>query len=504
MVGCTMKMFHQAVGISEAQTFQSHEILFTISKPFFLSSIFAQVLSMHRFTSILFLFFTLVNFSCQTDDPAEPQIPTAPEIEVEETIPTGNENYLTLDSDFIFDQEALHTFELKLPPASLAEIDANPAAEQYVEGSLIFNGDTLSPVGIRYKGSVGAFVGCLSGSDWSNPSGHKICTKLSMKVKINWNGREEKFYGLKKLQFHSMNLDDSQMRERLGYWLFREMGVPASRSVHARLVINGEYSGLYALTEQIDGRFTRYNFEDGTGNLYKEIWPVKMNGQPYSELHYLDALKTNEDENPSAEMIRTFGQEISNSDESNIQSVVSNWMNVDEIIAYAVVDRTIRVDDGPFHWYCGGGDCDNHNYYWYEEPTEGTMHLIPWDLDNAFENIISNVNPVTPIADDWGEITNNCQPFSYGAYQIQQWSAACDKLTAGWVSFSDEHEHTLMEFKEGPLSAAQADAMLDVWETQIRDATVEASQMHGDAISISQWENSLNQLRAQVKYAREH
>ncbi len=452
----------------------------------------------------LMLYVLLFAFSCKSNDSDEPVIINPPEIEIESTEPTGNEQYLNLDSDYIFDQETLHTFELNLPLEALAEIDADPAAEQYVEGSLTFEGETISPVGIRYKGSVGAFVNCLSGLDWANPSGHKTCTKLSMKVKINWEGREEKFYGLKKLQLHSQNLDASQMRERLGYWLFREMGVPAPRSVHARLLINGEYSGIYALTEQIDGRFTRYNYDDGTGNLYKEIWPVKMNGQPYSEFEYLNRLKTNEDENPSAILIRTFAQDIASSTTGNIQSVISSWMDVDEIISYAVVDRTIRVDDGPFHWYCGGSNCSNHNYYWYEEPTAGSLHLIPWDMDNAFENIISNANPVTPIADGWGETTNNCQPFNYGFFQLQQWSAACDKLTAGWVSFSDEYEQTLTQFKEGPFSEAQVTMLLNAWEAQVRDATLEADQAHVDAISVAEWEGALSGLKAQLKWAREH
>ena len=87
-------------------------------------------------------------------------------------------------------------------------------AKEYVEGMLIFNKDTLSPVGIRYKGAIGAFAGCLSGKDFFNPSGEKICTKLSMKIKINWEGRKDKFYQLTKLQFHSQNIDPSQMHER--------------------------------------------------------------------------------------------------------------------------------------------------------------------------------------------------------------------------------------------------------------------------------------------------
>ncbi|MBT6372825.1 MAG: hypothetical protein HOJ86_09165, partial [Acidimicrobiaceae bacterium] len=146
----------------------------------------------------------------------------------------GNVSVLAADgSGYIFDQERLHTFELTLSDEALAQIDRNPSAEEWVLGSLTFEGETIDRVGIRYKGSIGAWVGCLSDPDWSDPSGHKVCTKLSMKVKVNWDDSNREFYGLRRLQFHTMNLDPSQMHERLGYWLFREMGVPAPRSVHA-------------------------------------------------------------------------------------------------------------------------------------------------------------------------------------------------------------------------------------------------------------------------------
>lgn len=436
--------------------------------------------------------------SCESEEGFSP----VPEGEVETIVPTGEEKYLENNSDYIFDQNRLHTFELNLPPEALAQLDADPAAEEYVEGSLTFEGETISPIGIRYKGSIGAFVGCVSGNDWTNPSGRKTCTKLSMKIKINWEDSDDKFYGLKKLQFHSQNLDDSQMRERLGYWLFRQMGVPAPRSVHARLMINGQFSGIYALTEQIDGRFTRYNFDDGKGNLYKEIWPVDENGRPYTEKQYLDHLKTNEDENPSPALIQTFAQEIAEANENSIQDVVTKWMDLEQILSYAVVDRTIRNDDGAFHWYCGGSECTNHNYYWYEETERNKLHLIPWDLDNAFENILFDKNPVTPIADDWGEIQADCEPFKYGALRFLQRSAACDKLTAGWASFTTEYQQLKSEFIEGPFSELNVNARLDAWEAQIRDATLEAAQKHSDALSVAQWETALRNFRDNLQFAR--
>ena len=413
----------------------------------------------------------------------------------------GNLSALTADdSGYIFDQERLHTFELTLSDEALAQIDRNPSAEEWVLGSLTFEGETIDRVGIRYKGSIGAWVGCLSDPDWTDPSGHKVCTKLSMKVKVNWDDSNREFHGLRRLQFHNMNLDPSQMHERLGYWLFREMGVPAPRSVHARLIVNGTYVGVFALTEQIDGRFTRHNFDDGTGNLYKEVWPLHA-GYVTGDLFFVEALKTNEDENPSIELIKNFGSEVKAAGPDGAAEVVDRWMDVDEVLAWAVVDRTIRNDDGPFHWYCFG-ECRPHNYYWYEEPTAGTLHLIPWDLDNAFQNIVKDSNPVTPVADAWGEITRDCQRFGYGDWGLLQRSAACDPVFAAWATFDDDYRRLLDEFLDGPFAEELVTAQVEAWVAQIADATTEAAAAHDDAVSVRKWTGAVDELLAALDHAR--
>lgn len=416
---------------------------------------------------------------------------------------TGTQQYLTLDSDYLFDQNELYTYELLLSEENLKFINDDPAAEEYVDGSIVFQGDTLHNVGIRYKGSIGAFVGCVSGSDWTNPSGRKTCTKLSMKVKINYEGRQEKFYGLKKLQFHSMKNDESQMRERLGYSLFREMGVAAPRVVHAKLLINGEYNGLFALVEQVDGRFAKQNWDDSEGNIYKEVWPLHMDGHPLTEQKYIAALETNE-ETADVSLMMEFGtalQEAETDDE--IKNVIEKYMNVTEALSYSVVDRMIRHDDGPFHWYCDQ-TCTNHNYFWYEEPGNEQFHLIAWDLDNAFENILGNANPVTPIADKWGETRNNCEPFPSGFFFLEQWSAACDKLTGGWASYETEYEDIKKEFKEGPFTPAAINEKMTAWSEQIEAATQEAAQLYDDAISLNTWDRAMDRLLQGIAFQREN
>ena len=444
---------------------------------------------------LILLFFLI--YSCNKNDDY-----TSSGVQI--IVASGNENYLNQPSDSIFNQNNLPTFKINLPEGALAYINSDPAAEEYVEGSLTYNGETISPIGIRYKGSIGAFVGGVSGTDWINPSGHKTATKLSMKFKIDWRGYNSTFYNLKTLQLHSMNLDPSQLHDRLGYWLFKQMGVPAPRAIHAKLYINGIYNGLFSLVEQIDEQFADYHFSYGTGNIYKEVWPLKSNGHVQSDKKFYKALVTNQTHGVNNNIIKSFAEHIVNANDTEIKAVIKDYMEVNQMLSYAVVDRTIRHDDGPFHWYCDWGQCEPHNFFWYENPSTGKIHLIPWDLDNAFENIIEDANPVTPIADAWGDTTNNCQTFNYGELNITQKSAACDRIVGGLGRFEVEYQHLKDSLINGPLAEQTVNYQIDQWVTQIRNATIDADQLYSDALTITDWENAITRLKSQLKHARNH
>ena len=404
-------------------------------------------------------------------------------------------------SEYIYDQKKLHRFDIWLTKENLEKIDSDPAAEQYVEGSLVFEDEIIKKIGIRYKGSIGAWVGCLEGDDWTNPSGAKKCPKLSLKLKINWKGSDNKFYGLKKLMFHSQNLDPSKMHERLGYWMYRKFNVPAPRSTHAVIYINGEFSGLYANTEQIDESFCYDNFVNGDGNLYKEVWPIKNNGDANDESDLINALKTNEEIEDVSKM-RKFGIEIQNSTNSNINTIVSNWMDIKQFLRTIVVDRRIANDDGFLHWYCddSGNKCDSHNYYWYEDPIIDQVQLIPWDLDNAFENLVSNQNPVTPIKDKWNETSSNCEAFRYGTWQIYQKSASCDKIIGSYAIYKNQYDSLDNVFKNDFYNINQINLLLNTWSIQIENAVALANEKFiKEEISVSEWKSAINKLKSDIE-----
>ena len=404
-----------------------------------------------------------------------------------------------------WDPNELRTYEIEVAPEDLALIDGDPAAEQYVPASLTYEGEHYPNVGLRYKGSIGAFIGCTTGGFGAMgfSGGAKTCPKLSMKVSFNWAEPGGRFHGLKKLQFHSMNSDDSMMRDRLAYGLFREMGIAAPRAVHARLVINGELEGLFVLIEQIDSRFTRAHFTDGgDGNVYKEIWPKWTDPGAYLP----PALKTNEDDvDVSTERVARFAAELEAApDPAAVAALSASWMDNDYVTRFIAVDRAIQHDDGMFHWYCGTGfeignnpdTCSNHNFYMYEGDHWDQLWLIPWDLDLT----LGNAPAMVIIQQPWNQLSPECD--SEQAFPgFGTMAPSCDKLTRGWAELGDAYQAALAELVAGPMSVETINAKLDAWTAQIAPVVEEAAAA-GQGPQPAQWEQALGGLRSWIDQRR--
>ena len=442
----------------------------------------------------LYIIFTFIFFSCKEDDALSL-------VDINNVL-DDYDDYISSEShtsDYIYDPNKLHRYDLYLSEENLKKINDDPSAENYVEGSIVFENKVIRNVGIRYKGSIGAWVGCLSGSDFTNPSGRKICPKLSMKIKVNWRS-DNTFYGLKKLQFHSQNLDPTKMHERLGYWMFRKFGVTTARSTHALLYINGEFNGVFANTENIDGPFTNKHFENGDGNLYKEVWPINSNSVANDENYFIDGLKTNE-EIEDVSKILNFGKEVQSANSENIHEVIDKWMDINTFLKTIIVDRRIAHDDGFLHWYQDEGNLySSHNFYWYENPLNEEIQLIPWDLDNAFENLITDANPVTPIKDKWNETTSNCNGFSYGEWSIKQKSAACDKIIGSYTIYEDRYDSLDNIFKQQFYNMSNINNLLSEWTMQIEDAVNEANKKYGnDEPNVINWKAEIEKLKSHIE-----
>jgi spore coat protein H len=263
----------------------------------------------------------------------------------------------------------VHTYELEMPTEEWEYLKAHARDEQYQKATLSVDGEPVGEVGLRFKGAIGTLRRCTNGS------GALTCPKASMKVKFDEYEPSRRFYGLKRLNFHSI-IEPSHLHERLGYRLFREMGVAAPRATHAWLVMNGEPLGLFANVENVDGRFTDANFEKGDGNLYKEQWPGAVDP---SRL----VLESDDEAADHTQMAQLF-DDLAAAEPDGLRDVVASYFDIDHLMSFVAVDRAISNWDGITAFYCNNGGCRNHNHYLYQHEDEPRFSLIPWDLDNTF------------------------------------------------------------------------------------------------------------------------
>jgi hypothetical protein len=388
----------------------------------------------------------------------------------------------TDDASALFAGDNVKTYEITVAPEDLATIDSRPSAEAYVLGSVTIDGERVENVGVRYKGSAGAFIMPCTASTMPGRSTGPKAGKCSMKLAFDYVDDEARFHGLKKLNLHSMGRDLSFMRERLGYAMYREMGVASPRTAYVKLVINGKLEGLFLAVEQIDGRFTRSRFsEGGEGNLYKEIWPLYDDPTVYRS-----ALEANKGDLTNVDKMLAFAQTL-----KQLPAASTDWVDRDYTLRYIAVDRVLRNDDGVFHFYCGRsgnnpGPFANHNYYWYEAEHAGRMWLVPWDLDVSLAN-----EPRTFIDYEWSaQATCMC----HIAVGYPQRAPSCDPLVGQFAMWRDGYDSMVDAFLSGPFAKDAVDAKLAAWSKEIAPFVDETAGL-GGAPDRLQWQDDLLELR---------
>jgi hypothetical protein len=426
----------------------------------------------------------------------------------------------------VFDQDQVQSYYLTFSKAEydrltdLKTLLKNPYTvneDRYVQAALKVGDTELPAIGVRYKGNYSIW-GCV---DYATGERVKrvepvfgnvdVCQRFSLKLDINRYDDNFRMDGLKKVNLHAMGADASKMRERLGYSLFRDAGLLASRTAHARVYINGVYHGLFLAVEEVDGRFTANRFpDDGDGNLYRDLWPTAQ----LTASDAKKALRTNE-EVPDVSDFLAMSAAFAASTDADFATRLAPFLDFDQLARTIVVDRAIANFDGVLAFYYGPGwGPSNGNYFWYDTGG-GRFTLIPWDFDKTFlypePNFWSDNAPNGQnIVPNWNVITDGCQGYtcsfdaavtsngvtrsnSYGVYAL-----ACDAFLYRLRSVIYDRQKALADtFLAGPFSAASVDAKLNAWRNQVAAAVKEDPLMDS-----TQWQGAVEDLRATLPKLR--
>ncbi len=392
-------------------------------------------------------------------------------------------------ADHVFDPTRVARYQLTIAPADWQWLQDHARDEVYVAADLREGEHTLGQIAVRYKGAVGSLALCF------DRQGNRTCPKLSMKLKFDEYVTGQRYAGLKRLNFHAMSRDPSHMKDRLGYQLFRAAGVPAPRTAHARLAVNGEDLGLFVVVEAIDGEFAEDHFravDGGEGNLYKEVWPVHAGPAPYQ-----DALETNQATPDVSRMVR-FAAALAAADATTFRATLTAWTDVPTLVSYLAVDRLIDHWDGIVGWYCNqaGTACINHNYYWYEGQGRDRMWLLPWDLDNTMM-VPSPIRTAYGMP-DWDAAPTDCAPrmIFLGFYGKPP---ACDRLTHLMATvLRDDYRARTTQLLAGPAGPDVMEAEIAQMEALLGPEV--AADPHGPGTAA--WQQAVADLRADLPALR--
>ncbi|MCH2213970.1 MAG: CotH kinase family protein [Flavobacteriales bacterium] len=226
--------------------------------------------------------------------------------------------------------------------------------------------DTLQDVGFRFRG---------------NTSRDKI--KKSFKISFNSFVQGRKYFGFEKLNLNAEVNDPSMMRSRICWDLFRSMSIPAPRSNHVQVFINGEYFGLYLNTEHIDEEFCEARFGAQSGNLYKCRYPANLSYLGNNPDDYKVApwgsrtyeLKTNTQQDDYADLAE-YVQFLNFSGNQEFECKAHEYFNVYAYLKVAAIDVLTGNWDGYIY--------NQNNFYLYHNPLSNQFEYIPYDLDNTW------------------------------------------------------------------------------------------------------------------------
>ena len=225
--------------------------------------------------------------------------------------------------------------------------------ERWNNASLV-RGNSLSPVKLRKRG---------------DNSVHWMTEKKSFTLRTP---RSTLFKGYSRLGFSAKTVLQSYTVARLA----SEFDLLAPSSTVAPVFVNEKFYGIFRVGELIDESFLRHNgrlpgniFRGDTaerGEVYKGL-PRGLAVNPY----IWDRVA--KDHQPSAHAdatLQAFLRDLNGTTFDDHLRLMS-WVDLDEIARLLAL---MLVAGDPMHI------SSIHNNYWYQDPSSGLLHLIPWDI----------------------------------------------------------------------------------------------------------------------------
>ena len=248
----------------------------------------------------------------------------------------------------------------------------------WVPCSFIFNDTEWYKVGIRYKGNSSLSSSYSSGID-----------KLSFKLDFDEYEddhpeiTDQRFYGFRQLNLKNNYADMSLVREKVGADLFREFGLASSKAAFCVVYVDHGsgpvYFGVYTLVEEVDDPVLGSQFDNSEGNLYKpDGTAASFSAGTYDESEL--EKRNNEilaDYSDVYALYEAINSSTRTSDTESWKAELNSCFDVDVFLKWLAANTAMQ------NWDTYG--VMTHNYYLYNNPSNGQLTWIPWDNNEALQ-----------------------------------------------------------------------------------------------------------------------
>jgi hypothetical protein len=262
----------------------------------------------------------------------------------------------------------VHDITIDIDEEGLDSLAEDP--REYVAADLAIDDDFDGVVGVKLKGRYGSFVPI---NDDEEPTGNWAPGKVAMTVDFNRIDDNGEYLGLTKLTLNNLRQDPSGSHEYLGYALFREGGVPASRATVALVTLNDEDKGLYAVIESQDNATLLESwFGNDEGTLYEgeygvDLWP-----------EWIEEFDQDHGEDVDFADLEELVEALDEAQESGaIYSALDTQLDLEAYLAFAATEVYLG------HW--DGYAISANNYALYNDPDAQRWSFLPWGIDQVFQ-----------------------------------------------------------------------------------------------------------------------